>query len=119
MSFSASTTNETTTIVYDVISGRSKITSATVAPTIEKYRINTPGCKISELPLFDEETRDLFEDYPETVWRCKPSKMHIIRYNETCIHLDWYPLNYTPLCYYRSLGLNPKGDKRNFVYGRA
>ena len=67
------------------------------------HRINTRGCNISELPLYDVETRDLFENKTEVIWKCTDTPIKILRFNETWIRIDWTKLNYKPYCYYRQL----------------
>ncbi|XP_054164704.1 uncharacterized protein LOC128962351 [Oppia nitens] len=82
------------------------------------YRLDTRGCRISDLPVFDEETRPLFADYihsNQTQWQCsKRMPIKISRQNETSILLDWSGLNFQPLCYYRKLWLEGSDKQGNF-----
>ena len=86
----------------------------------KKYRLNTKGCKINELPLYDEETKDIFKETnkTKTIWDCIDTVIKFERFNETWIRLSYYVLDDRPLCYYRSLKVGPKGDKSDFKYGR-
>ena len=80
------------------------------------YRINTKSCKISDLPLYDEETRRLFKNQWGTVWPCSHKrKVKISRFEETSIHLNWSDLGFTPACYHRKLSRGR--DDYEYIYG--
>ncbi len=84
----------------------------------KEYRIDTKSCKISDLPIYDQETRSLFTYSSETKWVCqhkKYNKIKIDRIDETTIQLNWTAVGYKPLCYYRQLS---RGENDfQFFYG--
>ena len=93
-----------------------KSTEKSVEKSKTDYRINTNGCKIKNWPLFDNETIKLFENKTETIWECKPDLIHIKRFDETWISLDWTELGYKPFCYFRKLSRGY--DDFHFDYGQ-
>ena len=80
------------------------------------FRINTPGCRIEELPDYDKETKTLYSKIKETEWKCnRKSRIKINRFDETSIHLNWTEVGYKPFCYYRQLSRG--SDDFHFNYG--
>ena len=82
----------------------------------KKYRIETKSCKISDLPTFDQETRNLFNHLndPETIWKCDQKPIKIKRFNETWIRFDWTEVGFQPFCYYRRLSRGNDDFQYNF-----
>ena len=81
-----------------------------------KYRINTRNCKISDLPLYDDETKDLFDVNNQTIWKCTKNVINIYRVNFTSILFNWTSLDKTPLCFYRKLSRGK--DDFTYDYGK-
>ena len=83
-----------------------------------RFRIETKGCKITDLPLYDIETRRLFKNILETIWECNHKPVvNVKRFNETSIDLSWTEvMAYKPICYYRKLSRGI--DDFHFIYGQ-
>jgi hypothetical protein len=80
----------------------------------KKYRIDTKGCKISNWPLFDRETKKLYKNLTNERLNCDSRRplIKIKRVNSTWIQLDWSELNYKPFCYNSEL---IRGEGENSV----
>ena len=65
--------------------------------------MDTNGCKIKDLPLFDSQTKRFFENNSQTIYKCDQNIINIHRINGTAIQIDWSALNLKPICYYRQL----------------
>jgi hypothetical protein len=67
----------------------------------KKYRIDTKGCKISNWPLFDGETKRLYKNLTDKKVNCESRRpiVKVKRINSTWIQLDWSELNFKPFCY--------------------
>ena len=79
-------------------------------------RINTSGCKINDLPLYDKEIKDIYSDIEDNVWKCeRKSQIKINRFDETSIQLNWTEVGYKPFCYYRQLSRG--SDNFHYEYG--
>ena len=82
----------------------------------KNYLINTPGCLINDLPLYDEEIKHIYSDIEKNVWKCeRKSRIKINRFDETSIQLNWTEVGYKPFCYYRQLSRG--SEYLNFKYG--
>ena len=80
-----------------------------------KFLINTPGCKINDLPLYDKETKLLYSNITEL--KCdRKSGIKINRFEETWIQLNWTEVGYKPFCYYRQLSRG--SDDYHVKYGK-
>ena len=80
-----------------------------------KYLINTPECKIIDLPLYDDETLLLYTNIDEL--KCdRKSLIKINRFNETSIQLNWTEVGYKPFCYHRQLSRG--WDDYHVKYGK-
>ncbi len=80
----------------------------------KKYRIDTKGCKISDWPLFDEETKRLYKNLTNQKLNCESRRpiINVKRVNSTWIQLDWSKLNNRPYCYISEL---IRGEGENSV----
>ena len=82
---------------------------------VKHYRIDTNGCKIKDLPLFDEQIEWFFKNKSKTIWKCTKNIINIQRINGTAIRVDWSTLGYKPVCFYRQLSRGE--DDYHNVYG--
>jgi hypothetical protein len=83
---------------------------------INKYRIDTKGCKISDWPLFDEETEKLYKNMTQESLKCeyRQPTIEIQRINGTWIQLNWSKLDKNPFCYISELRLGAHENRLLF-----
>ncbi len=80
----------------------------------KKYRIDTKGCKISNWPVFDGETKKLYKNLTNKKINCESRRpiIKVKRVNSTLIQLDWTELKFKPFCYNSEL---IRGEGENSV----
>ncbi len=83
-----------------------------------KYRIDTKGCKMSNWPLFDEETKKLYKNMTQESLKCESSEptIEIQRVNGTWIQLNWTKLDKKPFCYISELRLG--ANDNSLLFGK-
>jgi hypothetical protein len=83
-----------------------------------KYRIDTKGCKISNWPLFDEETEKLYKNLTQESLKCESQEpaIEIQRVDGTWIQLNWTKLDKKPFCYISELRLG--AHENSLLFGK-